>query len=140
MLKALCFIKVNNLFLLMKQELSDEHYKKKLKSITNVLQNSKIGLAKISPAGSRAKQEHRPDSDQDAIFSISGNPNRKEFYPKLKKILDSNFPNDNIYLGRDKNIVHLDFKSGAKFELVLLADKEFNKEHQSLKIYRRKNL
>lgn len=124
----------------MKQELPDEHYKKKMKSITNVLQNSKIGLASIAPAGSRAKQEHRPDSDQDVIFAVSGNPNRKEFYPKLMKLLKTNFPNDEVYPGSNKNIVHLDFDSGAKFELVLQTDKEFDKEHKSLKLYRRKNL
>ena len=124
----------------MRQELPDEHYKKKLNSITNVLKNSKIGLSMISPAGSRSKQTHRPDSDQDVIFAVSGNPERKNFYPELTKILEKNFPNDNIYPGDNNNIVHLDFNSGAKFELVLQTKKEFNKEHKSLKLYRRKNL
>ncbi|MFW9970471.1 MAG: hypothetical protein ACFFDF_09740 [Candidatus Odinarchaeota archaeon] len=124
----------------MKQELPDEHYKKKLNSITNVLQNSKIGLAKITPAGSRAKQEHRPDSDQDVILAVSGNPSRKEFYPKLENILKSNFPNDEVYLGHEGNIIHLDFKSGAEFELVLQTRKNFDKELQCLKIYKRKHL
>ncbi len=124
----------------MRQELPDEHYKKKLKSITSVLKNSKIGLSMISPAGSRPKQTHRPDSDQDVIFTVSGNPERKEFYPKLTKILEQNFPSDKIYPGTNNNIVHLDFKSGAKFELVLQPNKEFKKEHKSLKLYRRKNL
>jgi len=124
----------------MKQELPDEHYKKKMNSITNVLKNSKIGLAKISPAGSRAKKEHRPDSDQDMIFAVSGNPSRKDFYPKLTKFLKTNFPNDEIYPGGNNNIVHLDFTSGAKFELVLQTNKEFDKENKSLKIYRRRNL
>lgn len=124
----------------MKQELPDEHYKKKRKSITNVLKNSKIGLAMISPAGSRAKQTHRSDSDQDVIFAVSGNPDREDFYPKLIKILEDNFPKDKVYPGSNNNIVHLDFKSGAKFELVLQTNKEFNKEYKSLKLYRRKNL
>ena len=105
-----------------------------------MLQNSKIGLAKIAPAGSRAKQEHRPDSDQDVILAVSGNPSRKEFYPKLENILKSNFPNDEVYLGREGNVVHLDFKSGAEFELVLQSEKEFDKEHHSLKIYKKKHL
>lgn len=124
----------------MRQDLPDEHYKKKMKSITNVLQNSKIGLAKISQAGSRAKQRHRPDSDQDVIFAVSGNPNRNDFYPKLTKLLKNNFSKDKVYAGRNNNIIHLDFNSGAKFELVLQTDKEFDKEHKSLKLYRRKNL
>ncbi|HEC41067.1 hypothetical protein LCGC14_0473910 [marine sediment metagenome] len=124
----------------MKQDLPDDHYKKKLKSITHVLKNSKIGLAGISPAGSRAKQENRPDSDQDVIFSVSGNPNRKVFYPKLTKLLKTNFPNDRVYAGGNNNIIHLDFNSGAKFELVLQTDKKFEKENKSLKLYRRKNL
>ena len=124
----------------MKQELPDEHYKKKRISITNVLKNSKIGLAMITPAGSRAKQTQRPDSDQDVIFAISGNPDRKSFYPKLTTLLKTNFPKDKVYPGKNNNIVHLDFKSGAKFELVLQTNKEFNKEHKSLKLYRRKNL
>ncbi len=124
----------------MRQELPDEHYKKKMKSITNVLQNSKIGLAMISPAGSRARQKQRPDSDQDVIFAVSGNPNRKVFYPKLTKLLEKNYPNDKVYPGSSNNIIHLDFNSGAKFELVLQTDKEFNKENKSLKLYRRQNL
>ncbi len=124
----------------MRQELPDAHYKKKMKSITNVLQNSKIGLAMISPAGSRAIQEQRPDSDQDVIFAISGNPDRKDFYPKLTKLLKQKYPKDKIYPGSDNNVVHLDFNSGAKFELVLQTKNEFNKEHKSLKLYRRQNL
>ena len=124
----------------MRQDLPDEHYKKKMNSITSVLKNSKIGLSMISPAGSRAKQTHRSDSDQDAIFSISGDPSREEFHPKLIKILEDNFPNESVYPGKNNNIVHLNFKSGAEFELALQNNKEFNKEHNSLKLYRRKNL
>ena len=120
--------------------LPDEHYKKKLNSINNVLKNSKIGLSKYTPAGSRAKQENRPDSDQDVIFAISGNPTRKQFYPKLEKLLKSNFPNAKVYPGKNNNIVHLDLQSGAKFELILQTDKEFDKELKSLKVYRSKNL
>jgi len=128
------------LFLIMKQKLPDAHYKKKRISIANVLKNSKIGLSMISSAGSRAKQTNRPDSDQDVIFAVSGNPERKIFYPKLMKLLKTNFPKDKVYHGKNNNIVHLDFKSGSKFELVLQSNKEFNKEHKSLKLYRRKNL
>ena len=124
----------------MGRNLPDEHYKKKLNSINNVLKNSKIGLAKYTPAGSRAKQENRPDSDQDAIFAISGNPTREKFYPKLEKLLKSNFPKSKVYPGENNNIVHIDFPSGAEFELVLQTNKEFDKELKSIKIYRRKNL
>ena len=124
----------------MGENLPDEHYKKKLNSINNVLKNSKIGLVKFTPAGSRAIKENKPDSDQDAIFAISGDPTREEFYPKLENLLKSNFPNDKVYPGTNNNIVHLDFQSGAEFELVLQTDKEFDKELKSLKIYRRKNL
>ena len=125
---------------IMRQDLPDEHYKKKVNSITSVLKNSKIALSSISPAGSRAKQTHRPDSDQDVIFTVAGNPNREKFHPKLIEILKDNFPNDNVYPGKNNNIIHLDFKSGAEFELVLQTNKEFNKEYKSLKLYRRKNL
>lgn len=124
----------------MSQKLPENHYKKKLNSITSVLKNSKLGLSKIAPAGSRAKQEHRPDSDQDAIFAIAGDPTKKEFYPKLIEILKNNFPLDDVYPGKSNNIVHLDFRSGAEFELVLKSDKGFDKEHSLLKLYRRKNL
>ena len=124
----------------MRQELPANHYKKKMKSITNVLKNSKIGLAMITPAGSRARQEQRPDSDQDVIFAISGNPDRKVFYPKLTNLLKKHYPKDKVYPGSNNNIVHLDFNSGAKFELVLQTDKEFNEELKSLKLYRRQNL
>jgi len=124
----------------MSRNLPDSHYKKKLNSITNVLKNSKLGLSKITPAGSRAKQTHRPDSDQDAIFSIAGNPAKDVFYPKLIKILKDNFPHDKVYPGKNNNIVHLDFRSGTEFELVLKTSKVFDKEFSSLKLYKKKNL
>lgn len=120
--------------------LPDAHYKKKLQSITNVLQNSKLGLSKIASAGSRAKQTNRPDSDQDVIFSIAGDPSKEEFHPKLIQVLQSNFTEDTVYPGKHNNIVHIDFKSGAKFELVLKPSNGFDSENASLKLYRRKNL
>lgn len=124
----------------MSQKLPENHYKKKMKSITSVLQNTKLGLSKITPAGSRAKQEHRPDSDLDIIFAIAGDPTKKEFYPKLINTLKKEFPLDNVYPGKSNNIVHLDFRSGAEFELVLKTSKGFDKEHSSLKLYKKKNL
>ena len=135
-----CFKYSFYFILLMSQKLPDSHYKKKMNSITHVLHNSKLGLSKITPAGSRAKQEHRSDSDQDVIFAISGDPKKREFYPELIKTLKKNFPQDNVYPGKSNNIIHLDFRSGAEFELVLKTDKGFDKEHASLKLYKRKNL
>ncbi len=124
----------------MSQKLPESHYKKKMNSITHILQNSKLGLSKITPAGSRAKHEHRTDSDQDVIFAIAGDPMKKEFYPELIKTLKNNFPLDKVYPGKSNNIVHLDFRNGSEFELVLKTDKGFDKEHASLKLYKRKNL
>jgi hypothetical protein len=105
-----------------------------------VIWNSGFGVAKIAVAGSRAIAKQRLDSDMDVIFSVAGSPSKQELYPKLINLMKSNFPNENVYPGSSYNIVHLDFNSGGKFELVLLTESEFNKEHTEDVNYRRKHL
>ena len=62
-----------------------------------LIKSAKIGLSRIVPAGSRAKKQHRFDSDFDVIFAVVGNPSREEFYPILIEILSNNFPYDDVY-------------------------------------------
>ena len=73
----------------MEQPLSDSYYKARWKRIINVMKTSNLGLSRIAPAGSRSKRQHRPDSDYDVIFAVSGNPSREEFYPDLIEVLHS---------------------------------------------------
>jgi len=121
----------------MAQKHNDEYYHARWKSIVNVMQNNNLSLSRIAPSGSRAKKQHRLDSDFDVIFAISKNPTRQNFYPKLIEVLKANFKNDNIYPGKNNNVVHLDFQSGAKFDIVLLIDNEFDKEYDSIKDFKR---
>ncbi len=120
--------------------LSDNFYHSKWKSIVNVLTHSNLKVSRIAQAGSRAKRQHKPDSDMDVIFSVSGDPTRQSFYPDLIRVLERNFPHEKVYLGGNNNIVHLNFKKGGKFELVLLTEKDFDKEHKSILDNKRKNL
>ena len=73
----------------------------------------------------------------DVIFAVSGNPSPREFYPKLIDSLKANFRNDNVYPGSNYNVVHLDFSSGGKFDLVLLTDNKFDPEYAGIKDYRK---
>ena len=116
---------------------TDQFYQAKWKKVVNVLFNSNLGIAQVAQAGSRAKQRQRPDSDQDIIFTVSRNPANTEFYPKLIRVLESNFPYEPVYPGSNYNVDHLDFSSGGKFDLVLLSKADFDRQHQGIKDYRR---
>lgn len=124
----------------MAQKHNDEYYHARWKRIVNVMQYNNLRLSRIAPAGSRAKKQHRLDSDFDLIFAVSKNPIRRIFYPKLIEVLSANFKNDNVYPGKQYNVVHLDFQSGAKFDIVLLTESEFDREYDSIKDFKRKNL
>ena len=115
-------------------------YHSKWKSIVNVMKSSNLKISKIAQAGSRAKKKHRPDSDMDVIFAVAGNPSQKNFYPDLMTVLKSNFSYEKIFPGKNYNVVHLDFKQGGKFDLVLLTETEFDKEYKSILDYKKKNL
>ncbi|MFW9915983.1 MAG: hypothetical protein ACFFGZ_10285 [Candidatus Thorarchaeota archaeon] len=119
---------------------SDQQYRAKWKKVVNVLKSSNLGLSRVAQAGSRAIQKQRYDSDMDVIFSITGNPSKEQFYPKLIRVLEANFRDDKVYPGDEHNIVHLDFQSGEKFELVLKTERKFDQEHKDDKDYRRENL
>ena len=119
---------------------TDQFYQAKWKKVVNVLKNSNLGISRIAQAGSRAKQRHRPNSDQDVIIAVSDNPTKTEFYPDLIGVLESNFPSETVYLGSNNKVVHLDFTAGGKFDLVLLSEGDFDRQHQGIKDYRRSNL
>jgi predicted nucleotidyltransferase len=118
----------------------ENFYHSKWKSIVNVLKSSNLKISKIAQAGSRAKKKHRPDSDMDVIFAVAGNPLQNIFYLDLMTVLKNNFPNEKVFPGSNYNVVHLDFKTGGKFDLVLLPEAEFDKEYKSLLDYKKKNL
>lgn len=115
----------------------ENYYHSKWKSIVNVMKSSNLKISKIAQSGSRAKKKHRPDSDMDVIFAVAGNPSQKNFYPELISVLKNNFPYEKVFPGSNYNVVHLDFKQGGKFDLVLLTEVEFDKEYKSILDYKR---
>ena len=119
---------------------SDQAYKSKWKSVADVLWNSGLKVSQVAKAGSRAKGTSRPDSDMDVIFSVSENPSRDAFYPKLLTILKSNFSYDKVYPGTSYNVIHIDFSNKTKFDVVLLPKKQFNTQYTSDENYRRKTM
>ncbi|MHA1755151.1 MAG: hypothetical protein ACTSVV_00170 [Promethearchaeota archaeon] len=104
------------------------------------MKNSNLKISKIAQAGSRAKQKYRPNSDMDVIFSVAGNPSKHSFYPSLITTLKNNFPNEKVYPGSNYNVVHIDFKQGGKFDLVLLTEADFGKEYKNILEFKKKNL
>lgn len=119
---------------------TDDYYKSKWKKVVNVMKQQNLDVSKIAKAGSRARQQHTPKSDMDFIFSVSGDPSRESFYPRLIKVLQDNFPRDNVSPGTNYNVVHLYFSSGGRFDLVLLGNSEFDREHSDNVEYRKRNL
>ncbi len=119
----------------------DSRYEHLWKSIVNVMKNSNLKISRIAKAGSRARRQHRPDSDMDIIFAVVGDPPREKFYPDLMRILQSNFPEADVSLGTEGNVVKLvDPRTGARFDLVLLTEADFDDQHSNDVEYRRKHL
>ncbi|MFX1329125.1 MAG: hypothetical protein ACFE91_13440 [Promethearchaeota archaeon] len=114
-------------------------YHSKWTSIVNVMKSSGLRISKIAQAGSRAKKRYRPDSDMDVIFAVAGNPSKDNFYPNLITVLKNNFPYEKEYPESNYNIVHLDFRQGGKFELILLTEFDFDKEYKNILDYKKKN-
>ncbi len=119
---------------------TENYYHSKWKKIANVMKHQDLKVSKIAKAGSRARQQQTPKSDMDVIFSVSGDPSRENFYPKLMKVLKNNFPNDQIYPGEHYNVVHLNFHDGGKFDIVQLKSNDFDREHGDNVEYRKKYL
>ena len=124
----------------MDQPLPDSYYQARWKRIVNVMKTSNLGLSRIAPAGSRAKRQHRPDSDYDVIFAVSDNPSREDFYPDLIEVLQSNFDNAEVYPGSNYNVVHVDFHRGGNIDLVLLTESNFDRQYKSIKDFKRSHL
>ena len=101
----------------MAQKHNDEYYHARWKRIVNVMQNNNLSLSRIAPAGSRAKKQHRLDSDFDLVFAVSKNPIRQNFYPKLLEVLKANFKNDDIYGKKGWEYTYGIFKTIAKAPL-----------------------
>ncbi|MBD3212460.1 MAG: hypothetical protein GF311_07615 [Candidatus Lokiarchaeota archaeon] len=119
---------------------SEDRYHRLWTSIYNVLTHQRLEVSRVAKAGSRARIQYRPDSDMDVIFAVSGDPSKSNFYPKLIRVMNANFPNETVYPGRSYNVVHIDFARGGKFDLVLLSEREFDIQHGNDVEYRRNNL
>ncbi len=122
---------------------SDKYYKEKFNSIVNVLKNnsSKLKISGIAIAGSRARQQQNPYSDEDIIISAARDPSKEEFYPELIEVLEDNFQHWEVYPGDDYNVVHMDDpKTGGEFDLVLRTEAVFDGQHSKDVKFRRRNL
>jgi len=123
--------------------LDDKYYKEKFISIVNVLKknSTKLKISGIAIAGSRARQQQSPYSDEDIIISAARDPSKEEFYPKLMEVLKDNFQHWDVYPGENYNVVHMDDpKTGGEFELVLGTEEEFDRQHGNDVKYRKKYL
>ena len=122
---------------------NDKYYKEKFTSIVNVLKtnSAKLKVSGITIAGSRARQQQQPDSDEDIIISVAKDPSKEEFYPKLMQVLKNSFQHWEVYPGDNYNVVHMrDPKTDAIFDLALRTENEFDKQHGNDIKYRRRNL
>ena len=119
---------------------SNERHHKVWKSIVNVLQNSGLKVSRIAKAGTRADQTHRYESDMDVIYAVAGNPDKRSFYPKLITALNSNFPLERVYESSKYNAILMDFNKGINFDLVLLTEYKFDRQHGKDLEYRRNYL
>lgn len=123
--------------------LDDKYYKEKFISIVNVLKknSTKLKISGIAIAGSRARQQQNPYSDEDIIISAARDPSKEEFYPKLLQVLKNNFQHWEVYPGDNYNVVHMrDPKTDGIFDLALRTENEFNKQHGNDVKYRKKYL
>ena len=120
--------------------ISEDRYQRLWKSIVNVLKNSGLSISRIAKAGSRARQQHRPDSDMDVIFAVARDPMKRFFYPQLIPILRANFPEERVYAGTTYNVIHMDLRKGGNIDLVLLSEYEFDQQHGKDVEYRRSYL
>jgi len=116
---------------------SEDRYHSKWNSIVNVMKSSNLKISRIAQAGSRARRDYKPNSDMDVIFAVARNPNKGEFYPKLMKLLNGNFPEDKVFPGSHYNVVHINFKKGGIFDVILLTERAFDKQHGVDVAYRR---
>ena len=119
---------------------SEDKYHSKWNSIVNVMKNSNLKISSIAQAGSRARRDYSSNSDMDVIFTVARSPNKREFYPKLMKLLKNNFPEDRVFPGSHYNVIHINFKKGGIFDLVLLTEGAFDKQHGTDVEFRREHL
>ena len=121
----------------------DAYYKKRFISIGNALRAhaKQLKISGVAIAGSRAKQRQNSESDEDIIICAAHDPIKRDFYPKLMNVLKGNFSRWKVYPGREYHVVHLDDPfNGGKFDLILLTEAQFTKEHKKNVLYRKENL
>lgn len=76
--------------------------------------------------GSRQNGRHRDESDMDIIFSITGDPEKREIYPKLINKLKTVL-NVEADIGTSYNVIKIR-DAPLKVDLVLRTEKEYKKQ------------
>jgi len=78
-------------------------------------------------AGSRRRGNHRNKSDLDIIFTVAGDPPKKNIYPMIASNLKYGFPRAHIEIGSSYNVINMKIED-LDFDVVLLTEEEFKKE------------
>lgn len=105
----------------------EQRYASIWRSIGNFLRNSSgLRIGGVARTGSRRRMNHRPDSDLDIIFWVSGDPGKNQVYPdlvdRLKKVLRVN-----AWIGSSYNVINIS-KDTLEIDLVLVSQKGFSEE------------
>jgi len=84
-------------------------------------------------AGSRRRGNHRNKSDLDIIFTVAGDPPKKNIYPMIASKLKEGFPNAYVEIGSSYNVINMQI-DGLDFDIVLLSQEEFEQEVEEYKL------
>ncbi len=113
-----------------------EQYQSKWLKIHNFLMNnSGLTIAKIAPAGSKAKQTDTTTSDLDISFCLNEDKTREEIYPNLLnqlKQLDSY----GLRLSIGPHAIHIDFPNDISIDIVLYTKSEFEEKYRETQFIR----
>lgn len=111
----------------------EQQYSSLRKSLGNFLRhNSGLSVSGAALMGSRRRGDHTAKSDMDVIFAITGDPQKKDVYPKLVKKLESGM-NVQAEIGSSYNVIKIK-KGPLKVDLVLRTEKGYREQKQKQKL------
>ena len=98
---------------------NEEKYSEIKKRLANVLRNSTgLPVQKVKYAGSRQKGNYKESSDLDLQFSVQGDPQKDNVYPKVVDAIKSTLDHL-VSVGTSGNVVKV-WGTGFSIDLVLM--------------------